>query len=150
MAVLLFRIFWGKWPLTLKEATHLVAFEKANKHCKPAATVRKPNRKLLGQSLCQAIQQVTIHPFHSLLKHALKTMRHGYCTKYPPTESTHPNFVQVMISKGTLEISCCCAITIQARSPTVSCNSPLKKNPQSHFSHSLYLIGFSHILYMPL
>ncbi len=137
MVVMLFSIFlWGNWPLTLEEVTHLVVFEKANKHCKPAATVRKPNKKLPGESPCQVILQVSIHPIHSPFKIVPKNMLHRYCSQYPPWESTHPNFVRIMISKGTLEISCCCAFTIQARSPTVSYISLLKTLHRAFHIHS--------------
>lgn len=46
------------WPR--KKATHLVVLGKANKHCKPAASVLKPNRNSQGmvevipESLCQS------------------------------------------------------------------------------------------------
>lgn len=65
MVVLLLSILLrGKWPLTPREATHLVVFEKANKHCKPAATVRKPNRKLpRGNSMPS--HTAGIHPSYS-------------------------------------------------------------------------------------
>lgn len=61
---------------------------------------------------------------------------HPPCTVIPPPwESTCPDFVQVMISKGTPEISSCCAFTIQTRSTDVSCVSLLKNTSQS-FSHT--------------
>lgn len=42
-----------------------------------------------------------IHPSYSFtLQDILKNMLHSYCTQYPPWETTCPNFVQVVLSKG--------------------------------------------------